>query len=502
MAHGAYGEAANLYRKDSTTPGPAAARAHDALIRALLKQGHLTEAEADAHAWITAEPNSAWANLALGEVLWRQGKFAQAIPSISQASRIDDCIAQVHAEVATILQFSASYASARVQLNRAHQLDTFDDEIANAWFDMQPRSVKLEQLALYLKRTDLNEKQRKSAEEQQKRLSAPPEPSCHLTSAYASTSIPYRRIQDGPNAPIFWGLDVGINGKQRRLQIDTGASGLIVYKPAATALHLQPEVQFKSYGIGDSGYAASFAAKVQTIKIGGLEFADCYVTVVDRPKDPSTGDDAADGLIGGDVFESFLVTLDFPGHTLKLDPLPSPPGTQQQGVSLDTNGKAVDAALHDRYIDPSMKDWTKVFRSGHDLLLPVRLNGGQPRLFIVDTGSDLNLISPDSAREVVKVNKGADVDLSGISGKVNKLFTTGPLTLTFANLNQATTGMTAMDTTRFSFDTGIEVSGFIGAPTLHQLTVQIDYRDNLMHFSYDPKRLNRCVGGVNVIDCY
>ena len=149
-----------------------------------------------------------------------------------------------------------------------------------------------------------------------------------------------------------------------------------------------------------------------------------------------------------------------------------------------------------------MKNWTRVFRSGHDLILPVYLNDSPPRLFIVDTGSQMNLVSFQIAKQFVKVSKGSDVDLVGISGHVKQTYTTGPLTLTFANMRQPTSGLIGMDTGALGRDAGVEIAGFLGAPTLHQLTVQIDYRDNLMHFSYDPKRLTRCVAGIAIADCY
>ena len=37
-----------------------------------------------------------------------------------------------------------------------------------------------------------------------------------------------------------------------------------------------------------------------------------------------------------------------------------------------------------------MKDWTQVFRSGSDLLLPVQVGESQVRLFIVDTRSGVD----------------------------------------------------------------------------------------------------------------
>ena len=238
---------------------------------------------------------------------------------------------------------------------------------------------------------------------------------------------------------------------------------------------------------------------MKSIKIGGLEFQDCDVQVL------SKGADDGDGLIGGDVFGQFLLTLDFPGHTLKLDPLPARPDdvADKTAPSLQTGVSSGEETLEDSYRDASMKNWSGVWRSGHDLIVPVRLNEKGPwKLFIIDTGSQLDLISPEAAREVGKVSKGADVDITGISGKVKKEYTTAPMKLYFGGLVAPNNGLVAIDTSRLSNEAGIELSGFIGAPTLHQLTVSIDYRDNLMHFTYDPSRLSRCVDGIKMADCY
>ena len=35
---------------------------------------------------------------------------------------------------------------------------------------------------------------------------------------------------------------------------------------------------------------------------------------------------------------------------------------------------------------------------------------------------------------------------------------------------------------------GVEISGIIGFPILRELVLSIDYRDNLVHFVYDPKK--------------
>ena len=49
-----------------------------------------------------------------------------------------------------------------------------------------------------------------------------------------------------------------------------------------------------------------------------------------------------------------------------------------------------------------------------------------------------------------------------------------------------TWGMSSFDSALLSNDMGAELSGVIGFPTLRELVVSIDYRDNLVHVVYDP----------------
>ena len=110
------------------------------------------------------------------------------------------------------------------------------------------------------------------------------------------------------------------------------------------------------------------------------------------------------------------------------------------------------------------------------------------KLFILDTGSESNLISPAAAKEVTKVFRDESVEISGISGKVDKVFQTDKFTLAFAGLRLDSPPMTAIDTTKLSHDDGVEISGLIGQPALFQVVMHIDYRDNLVLCEYTPKK--------------
>jgi predicted aspartyl protease len=460
-------KAIELYTSESAAPGEDQERAHDGLVRALIEANRIPEAEANVKTWTAASPADAWTLLAKFQVAYRKAEMTAASEALLASLNADPCNAEAHAEFARYAEFSGLHATAKKQLEMAHSLEPENLDITRRLSRYQPH----EQVA--------------------------GAPSCKLVTPVTSTKIPYRALQDGPHAKVVWGLDVGINGKPRRMEIDTGASGLLLTKAAAAALNLVPTAHYMTGGVGDEGKVASFSAKVQSIRIGGLEFQDCEVSVLST--NPNFD---GDGLIGGDVFRDFLLTLDFPGRELRLDLLPQPPqSANAPAVAELATGSWSNAAPMDRYIDPSMAKWARTFRAGHNVILPVRLNQGPTHLFIMDTGSGLDLISPEAAREVGHVHGDSNYEITGVEGKVKKVYSTGPITMEFAGVRKPSYGMTSIDTSTEGEYIGAEISGFIGAETLQQLTVQIDYRDNLVHFSYDPKRLLRCVDNMEIPGC-
>ncbi len=506
LSQGDLSKAESLFREESKAPGVDGDRARDGLVRTLLREEKFDEAQRVAADWHTAAPQNGLALASVGEVAWRRGQINEALQLFNAAAKVGRCNARLAANRAAFFQLYGMNASAAVQLNFAHELDPIDPDITGRWDAVQPRAVRLQNVQENLAHADsLTPERRKSLERWRDRLSAPPSDACHLKSSVTSTSIPFQRIQNGPHAPVYWGLDVAFNGKQRRLEIDTGAHGLLLSRSAANALHLEPLEQGKSFGMGDEGALSSHRSHVESIKIGGLEFENCDVDILEADSKALA---TQDGLIGGDVFSNFILTFDFPGRLLKLDPLPPLPDAQASAgaPTLETGStSATDAPARDVYVDPTLKSWTRVFRSGHDLILPISINSGPLRLFIVDTGAQFDSVSPEAAREVGKISKGSYVDIVGISGKVNKTYTTGPVTLSFANMRYPSQGMLGLENTAVSRDVGVEIAGFLGAETLHELTMQIDYRDDLIHFSYDPKRVQRCSGmnsETNLGDCY
>src|SRR5262249_2393035 len=137
-------------------------------------------------------------------------------------------------------------------------------------------------------------------------------PSCQLVSKLTSTEAPLKPMMIDATHLHGFGLAVKINGLSSKLLLDTGASGLLINKKLAQKAGITPLVSSTIGGIGDKGEADSYIGYADSIKIGDLEFQHCLVEVSNKR---SILDD--DGLIGADVFDHYLVTIDFLWWKLK-----------------------------------------------------------------------------------------------------------------------------------------------------------------------------------------
>jgi predicted aspartyl protease len=276
-----------------------------------------------------------------------------------------------------------------------------------------------------------------------------------------------------------FGLSVKLNGVSSKLLLDTGAGGILVNSKIAEKARIKRVVQTDLKGIGDKGAAAGYIGYADSIRVGDLEFQDCYVKVVDK----GFGED---GLIGTDFFSNFLIDLDFPNSKFRLSQLPSRPDEPGSAAGQSPSSEAVK--FHDRYIAPEMKSFTPVFRFGHMLLIQTRVNDVGPKLFLIDTGAFSNTITPSAAREVTKVSSDSNVTIKGLSGNVKEVFRADQLTLQFGRFRQKNVDIVAFDTKSISDSIGAELSGILGFAMLRILEIKIDYRNGLVDFLYDPAR--------------
>lgn len=517
--HGDYDKAATLYQQQLALH-PNDPKIVAALVKALLRQQKMAEAADVVQKALTVQPKSAVLLTAQAEVLYRQGTPWLAADATQSAMAADPCYPPMHLMLARLYRLNSLYGSEQKELQNAHALDPSDPDIQAAWMGTLSLNERITAIEAYLaspKGDDAEEIKRTVRYlDFLKKSAAEPRKPCRLASDTSSTEIPFALLMYDATHIRAFGLEVKVNDHKQRLEIDTGASGLLIGRAGAERAGLKPFEKTDVGGIGSQGEKSGYVAYADSIQIGSLVFHDCEVHVLDSKNVMDS-----DGLIGMDVFSNFLVTLDYPRQKVELGPLPPRPsdsGPQKpalqtgqgadedvpagsspgEGNAANPGGKSAAQAPpapkgpQDRYVAPEMKSYSKIYRVGHQLLIPTSLNLNPNRkLFILDTGAWSTTISPEAAREFTKLHSDNNLQVRGLNGKVEKVYTAENVNFYFANIKQPAKEVASFDTSNISRNTGLEVSGFIGAATLAQLTMHIDYRDGLVKFDYDPSHYQR-----------
>jgi hypothetical protein len=486
-------QAETLYR-EALVKSPHDAVLTAGLVRSLLREQKVDDASSAISAELSLAPNSVPLLTVFAEVEYRQGKIAEAAATADQASHIDPCDPRLYLVRARILRLNSMYASARRAIGIAHALDPSDIDIRMTWLGTLPLTQRIDEQKKFMASANgLDPEERARYERGLANLedrASNQDKTCHVASNVTSAELPLIPLAYRRN----YGLVVVFNNTQgAALAVDTGASGLLISRAIAEKAGLKPVARVQIGGVGNKGPQGGYIAHADSIRIGALEFRDCMVEVTDR-KDIMD----MDGLIGTDVFSSYLVTLDYPVLKFRLSLLPPRPSdTDSRTTTLntaggdhlaDSSGQSIDP--QDRYISPTMKDYFPAFRSGHYLIVPVVLNRKTQRLFMVDTGAFSSSISPEVARTVTKVHGGDPGSVRGLSGDVAKVSFSDAVLFQFAGIQQQNNDLVSFDTSGLSKGAGIEISGFLGSTVLRQLTISIDYRDGLIRFDYDPNRGN------------
>lgn len=479
-------------------------------VHAYLKMKKVEEAAAVAEKGLAAS-NSARVRAARAEVWFRQGRISDAEREWVAVINSGYPEARAYLGMARVRSALAKYKAEKSMLDKAHELDPYDPDIEQQWME----TLSLAERIRYLQAA-LADNNRSTAEEREdlakylaylKTRMQQKGNSCQLVSKITATETPLVRLLSDPQHLRGYGLSVFLNGHKTSLLLDTGASGILVDRPVAEHSGITKIENTKVWGIGKKGLREAYSGVADSIKVGDLEFRNCPVEV--RDSRSVVGDN---GLIGADVFEQFLVDIDFPNEKLRLSQLPTRPGETTQNLVLKSEdsddsddrgageadevkpspaGAPKSSGPQDSYIAPEMQSYTHLMRFGHDLLVPTAIGNVPYKWFLIDTGSLTNFISPAAAREVTKVHGDSDTTIEGISGRVDKVFSANKAILQFGHLRQENQDMTAFDISSVSDNIGTEVSGFLGFTTLRFLDVKIDYRDALIDFKYDSERWGR-----------
>ena len=486
------------------------------LIRAMLREQKIDEAIDAANAALSMQPNSASLLAAKGDVQFRRAEIADAELSYIAAKKLDPREVRAYLGLAQVYRSYSLYRKAYDQLQSAHEIAPDNLEVQRVWLWTLPRKERMAALKAYLAgpHPDGEGETKVLAEyfEFLKATADKPAHQCRLVSKVVQTETKLETEFADVQHIRGIGLWVKLNGRDFRLQLDTGAGGIIVSHKVAKKAGLTDISPEHFGGIGNQGSQSGYIAVAEHIRIGELEFQDCVVSVSDKSSVVEE-----DGLIGADVFGAYVVDIDLPGRQLKLSPLPKRPEDTDAQTTLNSEGEEQTHAEQkegrfdeptsnepkpavaewnseqhvpkDRYVAHEMADWTKVFRFGHIILVPTSVTDSKPMLFGLDTGAFGNSLSVRAGREVSKVLADSRINVYGMNGSVGRVYRSGTATLIFGHLRQPNRDMLTFDLSSLCRYTGTEVSGLLGFSVLRFLEVKLDYRDGLVDFEYDPKHL-------------
>lgn len=479
------------------------------LIRAMLGQQKIDEALDTVNAALAAGPNSEALLAARGDVQFRRGEMLDSEKSYLAAQKL----ARAQLGLARLYLSYSMYRRAYDLLQIAHQNAPDDFEVQALWLAMLSRREKLTAIESFLARPHPDHEEEISSMtrylEWLKTRERESAHACRLVSKVDQTEMKLKVFYtDRQGYAKSIALPTTVNDHNILLQVDTGATGIMVSSVFAKAAGLTPVSAAYAGGIGDQGRRSGYRAVADHIQIGDLEFHDCVVLVADRL--------GLGGLIGTDVFGSYLVDIDVPEMRLKLSPLPKRPedsvaptslnsdtddpssvAQEEQNASKQTSmdnpsvpSPKSNRLPRDRYIAPEMVNWTRTFRFGHMILVPTTVNESKPMLFLIDTGGPFNALSVRAGRQSGKVRSEDHVGIQGMSGKVDKVYSSAKADLRFGHFEQKNKDTITFDFSAMSRGIGTEISGMLGYDTLRLLEVKLDYRDGLVDFEY-PKQGKR-----------
>jgi len=488
---GKFDEALRAYTVIAAAGGAEGAAAYAGMARTYLSKKDVPDALDAANRAVALTPGKGPAIVAMGEVDYRLAKFSLAEDAFLTSIRNCEADARAHLGMAGIALATSNRLRAKQEIDRARALDPHDPDIELLWIFFLPLAERERHL-----RERLDEQANDDADVRrilQEHLAILQDETDHPNRAHSCRIVQPRDSTTTKLIPLMesayylwgYGLEVRVNGTGARLLLDTGAGGISINRRVAEKAGIKPVVRTEINGIGDKGGSSAYIGIADSIKIGDLEFQGCPVEVSEKKILSDS-----DGLIGGSIFSDYLLEIDFPDAKINLSPLPLIPNTPNPEPSLHAN-LWTTTNLHDRYIAPSMSDYTRVYEFDADLLIPTRVNDGpQPRLFLIDTGAFDNTISPDVAKQSTRVDKDYATTVEGSSGAVKRVYRAETVDLAFSRFHQKHDDMVSFDMTKISDSIGTEVSGILGFNMLRMLDIKIDYRDGLVDFQYDRMRLH------------
>jgi len=457
-SEGSYRKAEDLYGQ-ALARNPGDVTLSSALIRTWLHEGEISEASAQVNRILPDNPHSAVVLTDLAEIQLRQGQPWLALETLNTAVAADACYARIHLIRSRVFRIDSMYSSERAEIQSAYGIDPNDPDIKHAFLGIVSPAHDIEAIHESLATTkNLDPEIRQKAEESIRSL-LPLLSENNLTckvvpEAVSSVTLPLQPSYQDAKHIDGYRLEVELPQSKARLQVDTAASGLYITRALADQNGLQP-----------AAGAPPGTVHLDSVRIGPFEFRDCTVGVSETPFAGKT-----DGVIGTDMFASWLITLDHPSAKLRLDPLPAIEGVVPGNRPSDTTGP------------PELRGFTPVYHRQQYLLVPVSLNNRLRRLFLLDSGIRLSTMTSEVAHSVSSTRVNFTNGQRTVSGSTIQIYR-DTFEFQFANLSVIHQDhILELDPSTIEQSAGMQIAGMLGFDILHSFKLHLDYRDGLVKF--------------------
>lgn len=439
------------------------------LLSALVYEGRIDEASDAADQDAAQFPQSFEVTAARAEFAFYMSDTVEAELLFKQALKLNQNSARATFGLYRLYRAASMYRTARLLCMSAHQLDPDDALITLAYIRYLTPEKQKEVVPPFMTShpwlVTRFEREQESRSEVRSELNG--RKVFQIEGEPQKVSLPLSYLNDDPHRIRGVALHVSINGgRPLKLLLDTGASGILVKQDAIDRAGLAHLGSFEVRGVGDKGGRATFVSIADTCTIGTLTFKTCLFGAVEGKARISGYED---GLIGADVFSDYVIAIDFQKRTLQLTPQPERPYNPQG---------------YDRVIPPGEETFTKVFRYGHQLLVPTKLNDKSWGLFLLDTGAEMSNVDSTFARLSTKIHGNEYMRVEGVSGQVKDVFEADKAVLQFSRYKQNNLGLTAFNLNNPSGHQEFRLAGILGIPVLSMFRLTIDYRNGLVNFDY------------------
>jgi tetratricopeptide (TPR) repeat protein len=464
-----YDRAAELY-VTLVHDDPTWAPGYYGAVRALIGAYRAHEAYSTAEEGLRRAPETAEVQSAAGLAAYRGGDLIKAEGYFHRALEINPKSAPGLSGLALIYYSISKLKSARTLMITAYHASSGDPQLIMAWANSLEGDMHIAALQKVLGIYDPGSREARALRAYIARdRGAGKRELRRLITPYQSHQIKLVPISRGPGRPYGVGLHAQLNKTHTvQLMLDTGSSGISISPKAAekAGLEVLTGGNWEARGLGSQKPQETLAYLASEIAVGDLQLADFPVEAFQTAK---TSD--YDGLIGADVFQRFLVSVDFKEMRLTLDAYPEEPRANAPEDAADT-------------LSPG---FFRAFRIGNSFSVHTSVNQGPLQLFVIDSGSSANLIDTDMARESTKVHDDNRTVFRGIQGRADKVARASQVSLAFAGFRQDNPDLLATSLEALDDVSGVGIAGLLGMPVLRLMKLTIDYRNGAVRFEYKPK---------------